>query len=483
MTGLLRASLALSLVILIGRVAGFLREAVLAAKAGVSVEADLAVILLTLPDFLVGLLLAGGFSAALVPAFRTAPAEERERLRDRALVAAALGFGAIAAAVALRPQLVIAVFAPGMALESWEPLAPYVRLIALGLPIAAVTGVLAAWLNAGGRFAAAGLGTLYYNAVLIIVLLLLFSGPGAFGALAVGIVAALAIRLLALRLAVRRATFPAGEGQPVAPGLAGRFALGATATGIAILSPVLFRTLISVQGAGQLAAFNYAAKLFELPAGILIAPVVTVALTLFSDAYRRGDTDNSAFDRAAAALLVVTGATLVVGLVQGDPIARLIFLRGEMTIAGMNIVSANARMMFLALPAYALAALAGAALNAQGRPGATLTAALVALLCGAGLAITGPSLVLPGFILFHVLNAGLCLMLLPAGTGMIKQLLRPVPVLLSALLILAGVVADRLAWAPTALEARALTGLLMGAAITAAWRPLLLPLFRRRAAR
>ena len=56
--------------ILLGRVTGFLREIGIASVFGISTEADITILMLTIPDVLVNLLVAGGLSAALIPEFR-----------------------------------------------------------------------------------------------------------------------------------------------------------------------------------------------------------------------------------------------------------------------------------------------------------------------------------------------------------------------------------------------------------------------------
>lgn len=62
---LLSAGLFLSLALMAGRLAGFGREVLLASSLGLSEQADIAIVLLTVPDLLVNLLLSGGIGVAL----------------------------------------------------------------------------------------------------------------------------------------------------------------------------------------------------------------------------------------------------------------------------------------------------------------------------------------------------------------------------------------------------------------------------------
>jgi putative peptidoglycan lipid II flippase len=71
--------------LLAGRVSGLFREIQLAAAFGVSVSADVAVLLLTLPDLLVNLVLSGGLSAALIPRLRALPLQAAQALSRQTL--------------------------------------------------------------------------------------------------------------------------------------------------------------------------------------------------------------------------------------------------------------------------------------------------------------------------------------------------------------------------------------------------------------
>jgi putative peptidoglycan lipid II flippase len=57
----------MSLGIMAGRAAGFVRESSIAAVNGAGEKADIAVLMLTVPDFLVNVLMGGALSVALIP--------------------------------------------------------------------------------------------------------------------------------------------------------------------------------------------------------------------------------------------------------------------------------------------------------------------------------------------------------------------------------------------------------------------------------
>ena len=74
---LLTASTMVSLMLLLSRVSGLVREQVIGARLGLSQEADAVLFLLTFPDILVGVLLSGGFGAALIPVLSQADKQAR----------------------------------------------------------------------------------------------------------------------------------------------------------------------------------------------------------------------------------------------------------------------------------------------------------------------------------------------------------------------------------------------------------------------
>ena len=94
---------------MLGRLLGFAREVLLAARLGTSAEAEVAIVALTLPDYLVGVLFSGGLSAALVPALRGTAEESRADLFRFAATCVVLASCVVGAAIALAPGVVFAI--------------------------------------------------------------------------------------------------------------------------------------------------------------------------------------------------------------------------------------------------------------------------------------------------------------------------------------------------------------------------------------
>jgi len=267
----------LSLVVLAGRVSGLLREVRIGAVFGLSDQTDLAVILLTTPDLLVNLLLAGGLSAALVPEFARIDPKERAALFIRVSLAAALVFGLLAVLMATTPQLFLALLAPAYAAAPPAGYALPFAIAAIALPFAALAGVTGALLNAEQKFLVVGSGTLIFNAVIIAVLFGSPSTSAPLTILAIAIAVAAALRFASQLVA----SLPHLRGSTRLysvdmPALARRFVATLTASTMILLMPVALRSLVSLGGSGNIAAFNFATKLVELPTGIVLSTITTI---------------------------------------------------------------------------------------------------------------------------------------------------------------------------------------------------------------
>ncbi|MCP5074564.1 MAG: hypothetical protein GY947_14910 [Rhodobacteraceae bacterium] len=370
-----------SVALLIGRVSGFIRETILAARFGVSAETDVAVLLLTLPDFLVGLLLSGGLSAALLPAMKKLELTERiVFFRKSALLAFGL-FAVFALGLAVWPEIPFRLLAPGLPAAVTEPYSLHLAVSAIAVPIAALSGVSVSFLNTQGKFFVAGLGTLMFNVVLCLYLLVFFSAATPLLGFSIAIVAA-ALARWGLQLAQMPNIFRTtrSEGAVLLRPVLRGFLNGLLAYSIMFGVPYLFRSVFSFGGEGNLAVFNFALKLFELPAVLLIAPLVTVMLPRLSSL---ADSDLPAFrETISAGLYAGVSLALIAlayGLVFGDAAAQVIFARGEMQSGDVDRVAEIAKIMFVALPFFAVSQLAASGLNALGKTHLVLRNALIAL--------------------------------------------------------------------------------------------------------
>lgn len=420
---LLRSGVMLSVALMAGRLAGFVRELVLASAFGLSAQADVAIVLLTLPDLLVNLLLSGGLSVALIPALRGGDPERRASLFAQASLAVTALFGLLAMAFVWEPSLWLGLLAPGTVLNDL-PVSNWTwAALAVALPLTALSGVSSAALNADDRFFVAGCGTLMFNLCVIAALLLgLTSVSDATGGLllmlCLGIASGTLLRWLSQMLALgMRAqwSFKARLRRWLLDrALMRTFGAGLASASLLVLVPVLIRACASWLGEGQLAAFNYAIKLVELPIGILITPLATVAFPRLSELVLRGDT--RAFAEMLGASLrrniVLSLVVVLCGWQFGDAVVALLLGHGRLRPEEQTHVLRLMQVALLSAPFVGLTSLATAALNARRQAGAVLRCSTLALLAL-------PLMCLPGL---HMNSAQALMWALP-GTHLLLTLL------------------------------------------------------------
>ncbi|KOO12215.1 hypothetical protein AKJ18_25110, partial [Vibrio xuii] len=133
---------------------------------GVSYQADLTIIALTLPDILINILVGGALSAALIPLMTRHPENARKITFQASLALLSLF---LFFAFLLQPisNLVVTAIAPGLIREVSLQAQEIVSLTFYILPVFVITGVLTSYLHSKEQFAVPSLGTLIFNSVVI----------------------------------------------------------------------------------------------------------------------------------------------------------------------------------------------------------------------------------------------------------------------------------------------------------------------------
>ncbi len=362
------AATLVGLTLLAGRVSGLYREIQLAAAFGVSVSADLAVLLLTLPDLLVNLVLSGGLSAALIPRLRALPLQSAQALSRQTLLFVLISFGLMAMVLVFVPRMWFSLLAPGLA-PSTLPATAAIVATAIAIPLSAATGVTGACLNSQQNFLIAGCGTLIFN---LIVIAALFYGQHAshdpLFILGIGIATGAALRLLSQCVTLPRAWLlgPIATSSVDSIFIRGFLTTAVTAS-LMLLVPVVVRALASNISPGAIAALNYATKLVELPAGVLITSVASVSLVQLSAHHASGDrlsAKQTLRDGLQHALTNGVGAGVLIAYFA-DTLVELALGRGAMDSAAIARVVNLTQLLMVGLPFLALSNMAMAELNAK----------------------------------------------------------------------------------------------------------------------
>jgi putative peptidoglycan lipid II flippase len=380
---------ALSLALLLAsRLLGLLRESALAATFGTSGLADVAVLMLTLPDWMAGVLASGALAYVLLPAW---VGQEREQLAaSQRRVAQILLFtgAALALLLALVREPAVGWLAGGLPLAARPIAAQALLWSALALPAALLAALWTTRLQHERDF----LGMYSSGIVVNLVLLAAIAGAavGAGGAPAVawlgsGLLAAMLLRLAWLRwrqAPVARAPGPAPQASLPRLSL---WLWAVLSAGLPLALPFAARSLASQAGEGGLATFNYAWKLVELPLVLAIQLVASLAFPAIAAALAgapTGATPAAALIpvRAAFALAFALACACAAGLLAGAPaLAQLLFGWGRMEPQALATIARWARTGAWGLLPQAVIAVALTVLAAQGRMKAAVLAYALAL--------------------------------------------------------------------------------------------------------
>lgn len=344
--------LSVSLLLLIGRLSGFVREWLIARFGGAGDSTDIAIVLISLPDLMVTLLIGGGFAAAIVPTFQKLPRPEASRMFLQIMTLCGAVFCLVALIVAVMPGVIIHLLSPGLPDAAVRAAIPLFLVATLAIPLTALSGVNQAKLVSREKFWLSQAGTFIFNSAIIAAILI--AGQYAFlPAIATGIVAGALIRVLLQLIGIRRIWTPAAAGRvPVDPALFRSLALTTLFAASVALMPVIGRAFASSSATGGLSLFSYAFRISELPIALVFAALATVFLPRISTAYRQGTRDAAAQEIALVlrfSLLLGAAMTIPVIFFARDFIA-LIFSTTPLTGPQMETLQQTLIVSFLFMP-------------------------------------------------------------------------------------------------------------------------------------
>lgn len=409
---LLRASLIAGLGILLGRLAGFYREVLLAHTLGLHRAADLAVLTLTLPDLFTNALVGGAMGVALVPEFKgflQGSPDKAQALLVQASVVVVLVFSLVSAVVAWSGDGLVRVLAPGFAAVDVSPAARLVAVSVWALPLTAAAAVTTAYLQAHDRFMIPALGTLIFNAGLIVALWA-WVRPDQLFPLALAVAAAAGVRWFSqlANLTALPAAPRSGDATRwyVTGPLVKRYVQALASFGLLMLAPVVGRAFASLEDPGAVAAINYAYKFVALPMGVAVSVLAIVLLPRFAELHaQRRDADTLVLARQGIWLTWAISVPITLSMGWFSlPLVQCLFGHGAMDDQAVRRVAGLAAWYMLALPANGVSVLLYALLSARGDTARPVRACAVVFLGYGAAAWAGQRLAgLTGVVLAAVL--------------------------------------------------------------------------------
>jgi len=354
---ILISAISLNLGLLLGRVSGFVREALVAATFGVSFEADIVVLMLTVPDLMVSLLMGGAMAAVLVPAFTQSPETARRMLYQVALLAAIV-FSAIAGLLVWQAPLLVSILLPGFVSQQVQTAATALTHVMWLIPLTVLATATMAYLHSKNRFVVASLGTLIVNGSIILGLYLVMLEHLSVSGLAFFVLLGGLLRLASQLVSIRVDFLPLQSLKPrlLHRDLFLRYGQAMFSGSLMFVFPVVARAFASYEAEGSVAMLNYSMRLIELPMSVCISFLGVVLFPRLSQSYQADPETHRRYIRygiqATLALSVIAAAMLI--MLSGE-YAGLVYGYGNMSAENVARVAQLISIGLLVLPLQGLA--------------------------------------------------------------------------------------------------------------------------------
>jgi putative peptidoglycan lipid II flippase len=385
---LARAGLVVTAAYLVSRLLGWARLVAFGTIFGASPDLDAYFAAFRIPDAIFQLVAAGALGSALIPVlaglFAQRDDDEAWKVVSTVVNLMLLAVVPVSVAVALAAPAIMPLITPGFDTVQTELTVRLSRIMLLSPILLALGAVATSALNATGRFTAAAVSPLLYNAAIIVAAVALAPALGV-EALALGVVAGSFLALIVqvpslLKSGLRYDLHLDLRHEPTRTVLllmAPR-ALGLGATQITF---IVNTTLASGLAAGAISAYNIAFAVFQIPIGVIGVPLGVVLLPSMARALATGAvrTFGLYVVRSLRLLLFVMFFFTAVAMVLRRQIVTLLFDYGQFDAQAVDL-TANTLLFFLGgLAADALIAVLARAFYAGRETRIPVAAAMLAV--------------------------------------------------------------------------------------------------------
>ena len=163
-----KSSLLISLLTLLGRITGYGRDFTISIVGGANNDTDIAFLILTIPDFLINIFLAGGLTTTIIPKLETLSKENQKIISGQISTMVSILFISLSLLIALNAEKTFNILAPGINYIDYEQNILPLIIICICLPICALSGVINAVLNSKNIFVPGAIGSSILNVFMII---------------------------------------------------------------------------------------------------------------------------------------------------------------------------------------------------------------------------------------------------------------------------------------------------------------------------
>jgi putative peptidoglycan lipid II flippase len=327
--------LLMTLVTIISKLLGFVREQMVAHSFGVTAVSDAyftAQFIPTTIDYVIGTAVATVLVPLLTSA-RDTDGRTLNQLISTVLLCIGLVYTLEAGVIWLAAPTVLPMLVPGLNAAATAQGISLVRIFAPSVVLMGLCSITTSLLHVHGRFVWPAVAALSANASIIVVVII-NRGNVVPSQLAWAVVLGYGIQAVLLTTIIR-------SGQLVRPALSVDFQVLKNVIGLALplmlansaglLVQVVDKSLASQLAEGSIAALNYALRLVQLPVGVAVTGLSTVLFARFSqlsaDGARSKLTDEVGISLRGVLFLILP--VVVVMTVLAEPIVSVAFQRGQ----------------------------------------------------------------------------------------------------------------------------------------------------------
>lgn len=337
---IIRKGSVITLITLVSRPLGYIREAIQAYLFGATLLVDAFIVAFNFPELIQTLFFSGATSAFLIPVCTKYVNEEKEysRIYSTFINIAVVVTLLVSIIFFLFSETIVTMIAPGFTAEAR---AITNNLFLIMIPVIAfhtILSVMKAFLNAKEHFAAPEMSGILWNLIFISSAVFLGKKFGIYS-LAIGVSAGallqIAMQYPYLRKYGIRYHFSIDLTHP-AIATAKRLFMGALiATSVVPINSFVGRIIASYLPHGEVASLSYAFRLFILPFSLFAVPVYTVMFSKISKLFH--DNDSRGIKAHIDSSMVLFSITLIPATVllttTGDLCIKILYERGAFTPA------------------------------------------------------------------------------------------------------------------------------------------------------
>ncbi len=260
--------------IVLGKSLGAIREIVIAYFFGVSEQADIAILIFTLPDFIVSLFLGSAISAILIPYFQKEKKENHRSIFNSITIIIFIGFSFVSLLLWFGKDILVKTLIPSISSDGYHDAIDFIGGVLCVTPIVALSYLNRAFLHSRFKYFIVSLDSFFNNSTLIMCMLIMIPLIKLKGVVYATIISALVYWIVQVVVIFKEKSL---ESKPkkkfinLDKSLLKSY-LEAIASGyFYILMPIVARSMGSFYfGEGAVSMFNYYYRFAEMPSELCI---------------------------------------------------------------------------------------------------------------------------------------------------------------------------------------------------------------------